>query len=154
MACFFKVSRIVFSPHEGPASPFIWLKTVPLRLICLLITSSQLIFVVVQSLSHVWCFATPWIVAWPAPLSYTISWSLLKFISFESLMLSDHLILDTPFSFCLQSFAKKRLFASGGQSIGASPSATVLPMNSQGWFPLGFIGLIPLQSKRLSRDLN
>ena len=44
-----------------------------------------------------------------------------------------------------------RLLASGGQSIGASVSATVLPMNIQGWFPLGLTGLISLLSKRLSR---
>ena len=61
----------------------------------------------------------------------------------------------TPFSSCLQSFPASGsfpmslLFASGGQSIGAS--ASVLPMNTQGWFPLGWTGLISLQSKRLSR---
>ena len=43
------------------------------------------------------------------------------------------------------------LFASGGQSIGASASALVLPMNIQGWFPLGWPGLVSLQSKWLSR---
>ena len=62
----------------------------------------------------------------------------------------------TPFSFCLQSFSASSLFQwvswlfeSGGQSIGASASATVLAMNVQGWFPLGLTGLIPLQSKGL-----
>ena len=56
-----------------------------------------------------------------------------------------------PFSFCLQSFPASgsfpmsQLFASGGQSIGASPSALVLPMNIQDWFPLGLTGLISLQ---------
>ena len=60
-----------------------------------------------------------------------------------------------PF-FCLQSFPAlgsfpmSRLFASGGQSIGASASASVLPMNIQDWFPLGLTGLISLQSKGLS----
>ena len=44
-----------------------------------------------------------------------------------------------------------QLFTSGGQSTGASPSALVLPMNSQGWFPLGWTGWIFLQSKGLSR---
>ena len=44
-----------------------------------------------------------------------------------------------------------QLFASGGQNIGASASASVLPMNIQGWFPLGLISLISVQSKRLSR---
>ena len=62
-----------------------------------------------------------------------------------------------PFSSCFQSFLASasfpvsRLFASGGQSIGASASASVLPMNIQGWFPLGLTGLISLQSKGLSR---
>ena len=60
-----------------------------------------------------------------------------------------------PFSFCLQSFPASgpflmsQLFASGGQSIGASPS--VLPANIQGWFPLGLTSLISLQTKGLSR---
>ena len=62
----------------------------------------------------------------------------------------------TLFSFCLQffsasgSFPMSWLFASGGQNIGASASAPVLPMNIQGWFPLELTGLI-LQSKGLSR---
>ena len=47
-------------------------------------------------------------------------------------------------------FPMNWLFASGGQSIGASASASVLPMNIQGWFPLGLTGLISLQSKGLS----
>ena len=49
------------------------------------------------------------------------------------------------------SFLRSRLIASSGQSIGASVSASVLPMNIQGWFPLGLIGLIPLLSEGLSR---
>ena len=61
-----------------------------------------------------------------------------------------------PFSSCLQSFPTSGsflmswLFASGGQSIGVSTSASVLPMNIQDWFPLGLTGLISLQSKGLS----
>ena len=59
-------------------------------------------------------------------------------------------------SSCLQAFLASRsfrmsqFFSSGGQSIGASVSASVLPMNIQGWFPLGLTGLIALLSKRLS----
>ena len=49
------------------------------------------------------------------------------------------------------SFLVSRLFALGGQSVGASASASVFPMNIQDWFPLGLTGLISLQSKRLSR---
>ena len=61
-----------------------------------------------------------------------------------------------PFSSCLQSFPASgsfqmsQFFASGGQSIGASASASVLPMNIQDWFPLGLTGWISLQSKGLS----
>ena len=62
-----------------------------------------------------------------------------------------------PFSSCLQSFPASEsflmswLFSSGGQIIGASALASVLPVNIQNWFPLGLIGLISLQSKGLSR---
>ena len=65
-----------------------------------------------------------------------------------------------PFSCCLQSFPASgsfpmsQLFPSGGQSIGASASALVLPMNIQGWFLLGLTGLICLLSKGLSRVLS
>ena len=63
----------------------------------------------------------------------------------------------TLFSSCPQSFPASgsfpvnQFFASGSQSTGASASASVLPMNIQGWFPLGFTGLISLLSKGLSR---
>ena len=63
----------------------------------------------------------------------------------------------TPFFSCPQSFLASGyfpmswLFASGGQSIGASASALVFPVNIQGWFPLGLSGLISLQSKGLWR---
>ena len=62
-----------------------------------------------------------------------------------------------PFSSCLQSFPASRsfqmsqFFASGGQSIGVTASASVLPLNIQDWFPLGWTGWISLQSKGLSR---
>ena len=62
-----------------------------------------------------------------------------------------------PFSSCLQSFPisgpfpRSQFFASDGQSIGVSASASVLPMNIQDWFPLGLAGLISWQSKGLSR---
>ena len=86
---------------------------------------------VVQSLSHVWPFVTPWTAACHAPLSSIISQSLLKFMSIESVMLSNHLIFCCPFSFYLQSFEASgpfpvsQLFTSGGQRSGAS--ALVLP---------------------------
>ena len=111
----------------------------------------------VQLLSHVQLFATPWTLACQAPLSSTVSWSLLKFMFIELVMLPNHLILCCPFSFCLQffsasgSFAVSQLFASDAQSIGASASVSVLPMNIQGGFPLELTGFISLQSKELPR---
>ena len=91
------------------------------------------------------------------PESFTVSGSLLRLMSLESLILSNHLILWRPLSSCLQSFPASGsfpvswLFASGGQSIGASVLASILPMNIQDWFPLGLTGLISLLSKGLSR---
>ena len=94
-----------------------------------------------QSLNHVWLFATPWTAACQASLSITNSWSLLKLMSVESVMPSNHLILCGPPLLLLQSFPASgsfpmsQFFASGGQSIGASSS--VLPVNIRDWFPLG-----------------
>ena len=85
--------------------------------------------VVVQSLSCIWLFATPWTAAHQASLFFTISWSLLKLMSIESVMPSNHLIFCRLFSSCPQSFPEpgsfpvSQLFASGGQSIGAWASA-------------------------------
>ena len=62
-----------------------------------------------------------------------------------------------PFSSCLQSFPESgsfplsHFFSSGGQSIGVLTSLSVLPVNIQGWFPLGLTGLISLQPKGLSK---
>ena len=117
----------------------------------------SLSFYVVQSPSHIWLSATPWTVAHQACLSFTLSLSLLKLMSTESLMSSTISSSVLPFSSCTQSFPTSRsfpmsqLFASGGQSIGAPASASVPPMNIQGWFPLGLIGLISLVAKGLSR---
>ena len=108
-----------------------------------------------QLLSRVWLFEAPWTAACQAPLSSTVCWSLLRFMSIELVMLFNHLILHHPFSFCLQScpgmgsLPMSWRFASHGHSIGASVS--VLPMNIQGWFPLGMTDVISLQSKGLSR---
>ena len=111
----------------------------------------------VQSLSHVWLFATPWIEAYQASLSITNSLSLLKFMFIKSVMPSIISSSVLPFSFCPQSFPASgsfqmnQLFASDDQSIGVSASASVLPMNTQDWSPLGWTGWISLQSKGLSR---
>ena len=100
-----------------------------------------------QSLSPAWLFVTPWTAALQASLSFTISQNLLKFTSIESVMLSNRLILCCPFLVLPSAFPSVRvsqLFASGGQSIGASALTSVLPMSIQSWFPLGLIGLISL----------
>ena len=89
--------------------------------------------------------------------SFTMSWSLLKFMSIELKMLSKISSSAITFSFYLQSFPASGsfpvswLFTSGGQNIGASVPASVLPMNSQSWFPLGLTVWISLLSKGLSR---
>ena len=99
---------------------------------------------------------TWWTAACQASPSITNSQSLLKLMSIEWVMPSDYLILCHPFS-CLQSFPASgsfpvsQFFASGGQSIGVSASASVLSMNIQDWFSLGLTGWISLQSKGLSR---
>ena len=110
----------------------------------------------VQSLSRVQLFTTPWTAARqapcpspapgvhpnPCPLCWwchpTISSSIVPFSFPQSFPTSG-------------SFPMSQLFTSGGQSIGTSVSASILAMNIQGWFPLGLIGLISSQSKRLSR---
>ena len=115
--------------------------------------------VVVQSPSHVWLFATPWTTAHQASLPLTISWSLPKFMSITSVMPSSHLIFWHPLLLSIfpsikdfsNDFHLIQLFASGDQNTGASDSASVLPMNIQGWFPLRLIlSLISLLSKGLS----
>ena len=110
----------------------------------------------VQSLSRVQFFVTPWTAAHQAPLSITNSQSLLKFMSTELMMPSHHLILCHPLLLLPQSFPASgpfpisQFFASGGQSIGVSASASVISRNIQDLLPLGLTGLI-LQSKGLSR---
>ena len=110
----------------------------------------------VQSLSCVWLFVTPWTAAHQAFLSITNSWSLLKHMSIELVMASNHLILWHPLLLPPSIFPSIRVFSNESvlfirwQSIGVSASASVLPMNIQDWFPLGLTGLI-LLSNRLSR---
>ena len=114
--------------------------------------------VVVQLLSCVRLFATPWTAAHQVSLSFIISLSLLKLMSIVSVIPSSHLIICCPLLFlpsifpsirfvCL--FAVSWLFAPVGQITGASASAPVLPASpsNQGWFPLGLTGLISLLLK-------
>ena len=110
----------------------------------------------IQSLSCVRLFATPWTAAYQNSLSPTprvypnscpLSWWCHPTISSSVVPFSSN-----PQSFPTSgSFQMSQLFASGGQRIRVSASASVLPMNIQDWFPLGWTGLISLQSKGLSR---
>ena len=111
----------------------------------------------VQSLSRVPLFATPWTVARqascpsPTPGAYSNSCPLSQWCHPN---ISSSAV---PFSSCLQSFPVSgsfpvsQFFTSSSQSTGVSASSSVLPVNIQDWFPLGWTGWISLQSKRFSR---
>jgi len=98
--------------------------------LCDAITMGLCHCVAVQLPSYVWLFATPWTAAHQASLPFTTTWNLLKFMSIESVMISNHLILCHSLSSHLQSFSASgsfpmsQLFASGSQSIGASASVS------------------------------
>jgi len=110
-----------------------------------------------QSLSHVQLFATPWTAACQASLSITNSQSLLKLLSIDSVILSNHLILYCPLLWP-SIFPSIRVFSNESvlpirwpeyRSFSFSPS-----VNIHDWLPLGLIGLISVQSKGLSRVLS
>ena len=117
----------------------------------------EIAFNSVQSLSRVRLFVTPWTAAHQASLSITNSWSLPKLNLLSRWCHPTISCSGIPFSFCLQSFPASgsfqmsQHFTSGGHSIESSVSASVLPMNIQDWFPLGWIGWISLQPRGLSR---
>ena len=110
--------------------------------------------IVVQSLNRVWLFATLWTAAHQASLSFTLSQSLLKFMSIVSVMPSNHLILCRPLLLLPSIFASIKVFSSELALPIRWPKywsfswVSVLPMNIQGLFPLGLTGLISLQSKK------
>ena len=138
------------SPNHwtGRETPWDWLP---------LISMLFEIAVVVQSLSHVLLFVIPWTAAQQASLSFTMSWSFLRLMSFELVMLSNHLIfccslLLLPSTFLsIRVFSNESVFHIRKPSIGALALASVLPVSIQGWFPLGPTGLISLLSKEFSR---
>ena len=119
--------------------------------------SCYLSFSSIQLLSCVQLFVTAWNAAHRTSLSITNSQSLLKFTSLSQWCHPTISSSVFPFSSCLHSFPASgsfpmsQFFASGDQSIGISPSASVLPMNIQDWFTLRWTGWITLQSKGLSR---
>ena len=111
----------------------------------------------VQSLRHVWLFATSWTAARQASLSITESQSLCKLMSIVSMMPSNHLILCHPLLLPPSIFTSIKVFSSElvlrmrwpkywSFRFSISPS-----MNTQDWFPLGWTGWISLLSKGLSR---
>ena len=114
----------------------------------------------VQLLSRVWLFVTPWIAACQASLFITNSRSLPKPMSIKPVMPSSHLILCRPLLLLPPILPSIRVFSNEStlrmrwQSTGVSTSASVLPMNTQDWSPLGWTGWISLQSKGLSRVLS
>ena len=111
-----------------------------------------------QLLSRVWLSVTPWVTARQTSLSLTKNPRV--YPDSCPLSLWGHQTTSSSvilFSSCLQSFPASesspvsQFFTSGGQSIGVSASASVLPMYIQDWFPLGLTSLISLQSRGLSR---
>ena len=109
---------------------------------------------IVQLLSHVQ-LCDPQTAACQASLSFTISWTLLKLTPLNQWCHPTNSSSVIPFISCLQSFPASgsypmsQFFTSGGQSIGASASASVFPMTIQGWFPLELIEMISLLASLL-----
>ena len=104
---------------------------------------------IVQSPSRVQLIVTPWTAASQASLSITISWSLPKFMSIESVMPFSHLILWHPL-FCTQSFPALGTYPVGqlfADDWNTGASVSILPMSIQGWFPLRLTDLLSLLSK-------
>ena len=105
-----------------------------------------------SSLSHAWVFATLWTAACETYLSFTVSQSLLRLMSIVSTMASNHLILSPPpppalILSSIMVFSNESALCIRWPNTGASVSASVLPMNTQGWLPLELTGLISWQSK-------
>ena len=108
---------------------------IPLIQISLPLPKPLAIILVVQSLSCVQLFVTPWIAACQASLSFTISQSFLKLTSIESMMPSNHLILCSSFS----SFSSESALLIRWPNYCSFSFSIVLPVNIQGWFPLGLL---------------
>ena len=122
-----------------------------------LVTLSTFCLAVVQSLSCVWLFATPWTAAPQASLSFTTSRSLLKLMPIELMVPSNHLVLHFSLLPCLQSFPASgsfpmsQLFASGGQTIRSSTSASAPPLYIQHWFVYDWLIWYPCRSRDSQR---
>ena len=136
-------------PHPGmvPTSPTLQMDSLPLEP-----SGKPKDVVLVQPLSRVQLFATLWLPC-PSPSPRACSKSC-PLSQWYHLTISSSVI---PFSSCFQSFpasgsfSMSQFFTLGGQNIGVSASASVLPVNIQDWFPLGLTGLFYLLAKGLSR---
>ena len=121
---------------------------------------SSVHFSSVQLLSHVRLVTTPWITARQASLSTTNSQISPKLMSMELVMPTGHLILCYPLLFLppippsIRSFPISQLFTWGDQSTGVSDLASVLPMNTQDWSPLGWTAVINFSEFRNVPVLN
>ena len=112
--------------------------------------------IVVQSLSRVWLYVTPWTAAHQTSLSFTISRIAQTHVHCVDDAIQSSRPLSPPspalnLSPSITVFSMSHFFTSGGQSFGASASASVFLINIQGWFPLELTGLISLLSKKLSK---
>ena len=118
-------------------------------------TNTTLYINSVQLLSHIRLFATPWTAACQASLSITNSRRLLKLVSIESVMPSNHFILCHPLLLPHSNFPSIRVFSNKSLLHIGWPkywNFSISPSNEyQDWFPLGCTGLISLQLKGLSR---
>ena len=122
-----------------------------------LIKQTGTLFSSVQLLSCVQLFATPLTEGPQTSLSITNSWNLLTLMPIKSVIPSNHLMLCCPLLFLPSIFYSIRVFCNESVLHIRWPkywnftSASVLPINIQDWFPLGWTGLMSLQSKGLSR---
>jgi len=137
----------------------------PLTLIVTLMNNSVLTWSISRSknwafysvclFSFVWLFVTPWTAVHQAPLSSTISQSLIKFLYIEYVMLSKYFIHCYPLLLMPSIFHSTRVFSNELALLIMWPKywslTIILSMNIQGWFPLRLTGLISLQSRELSR---
>ena len=162
---------ILLNAFPAPIEVIVWLLSFILIMWCIKLIDLQTLkhlcisginptwsySIVVQSLSHVWLFATPWTAACQASWSFTISRSLLKLMSIEVGRTSNYPVLCCPLLLLPSIFPSIRVFSNElallirwpkycSLSFSISPS-----MNVQDWFPLGLTGLISLQYKGLWR---
>ena len=136
---------------------FLCLKTVTLIHTFILTSEVSVQFSSVQSLSHAWLFATPWIAARQASLSITNSQSSLRLRSIKSVMPSSHLILCHPLLLLppippsIRVFSNESMLRLRWPKYWSFNLTSFLPKKSQGWSPLEWTVWISLQSKGLSR---